>query len=630
MALESVLDRVYQAGKNLGAFAKRGIMYAVTTAVLAGSSVPANGTTSVTEIEQCPICSTDVETTSIISTSIHGQGTDLRPFYFGDNVLDSMYACCPECKICLYTSDFSEPSEDVQKNLEALRAALPIIQAVSEELEKKSKYGLGSSDKVVITELCYTAAGKDDDFFGDFYTRASWVSGKELGDEFRDKAISRLMATYTEESDWSVPYLIGEFNRRLGNYDDAMVWFGISKMHIEKEQELPDWDPYEHGLSWDNISCGTDAKEQLALTGKQEIEVLFRDADDDKLISMLENELDNIRLVAAEHLSDKYQNVGIGRNEYKKPEVPRQVMDALIQPALHDPNIEIREKAMRFLRSHADSTCFDVFVQGLDDEYYGIVQSSVLGLGELKDPRATELLIKEYQKQNYYTLNFVLDALYSLGMPESLEFFHSIRKQEKLDRDTLLDWHSANYVYKNKLFWEYYDESSEKLIPLLEDEDPIVRLAAIDQLVDRDEPGLCDIITDFLEEEPESVVREQVSNQLSYCGTSDDCRIRIARLFLGDSEKNIQRDAIDAIYLESNEVEDVVSLLEEQFYKDPEICSTVLFYLMEIGTEESLSALRRAMTDPREDIRPCMQDFVQYIIEQGIFGQIQHFRMRFD
>jgi hypothetical protein len=143
------------------------------------------------------------------------------------------------------------------------------------------------------------------------------------------------------------------------------------------------------------------------------------------------------------------------------------------------------------------------------------------------------------------------------------------------------------------------DTAMAELVPMLSNPDPVVRLAALESLMDMDHLALLPTLSAALED-PEPQVRILALRAL---GTLDDpLAVSSIAACLFDREIDVRLAAIDALAnLEYEQAtHSLAGLLSDQ---NPEIRHRAVNTLGEIGGRQALAYLLQASEDPDADIR---------------------------
>jgi uncharacterized protein (DUF2225 family) len=200
--------------------------------------------------KKCPVCDTKFKVTRVRSSAcfVTERDTDFFIRYRDVNPVHYSIWVCPNCNYASTEKNFPEPLRPVE--MERLKKGLPLLK--QEEPDFSSERSLQVALRA--TELAIRTAQLRQSGFGfmaSLFLRAAWVS-REMGNaalekEYLRKALDLYKSSYEKEgfgptrlSDVRLMYLIGELNRRLGQYEEAIQWFSRVVMHkdIHKEPEI--------------------------------------------------------------------------------------------------------------------------------------------------------------------------------------------------------------------------------------------------------------------------------------------------------------------------------------------------------------------------------------------------------
>ncbi|MEO0564174.1 MAG: DUF2225 domain-containing protein [Chloroflexota bacterium] len=171
----------------------------------------------------CPLCSSDVEVSHLMSTNTFGgQDTDFRSHAGG---FDPLYIVINQCETCGY-SDFSSYFDDPRPMDAALKDR--IREAITPSTSKKASEKYATAAK--IAEIRTAPA----DEIANLYLRAAWCCADE-GDQpgemnHRKQALLRFETALNKnivDADQrpAITYLVGELYRRTGDDTLAHEWF---------------------------------------------------------------------------------------------------------------------------------------------------------------------------------------------------------------------------------------------------------------------------------------------------------------------------------------------------------------------------------------------------------------------
>lgn len=183
---------------------------------------------------KCPICNHKFKTKKVKSKCIKvkSRDTDFRAEYEFDNPTFYGVDVCPNCGHARFESDFSDV------NVAAKEA---IKKNISSKWKKRDFCGERSiNDAAEVHKLAlinYNLTDYKLSTVAKVCLRLSWFyKGLEndMEDRFANFAIQNYEQAYSKENldddpkeELTILYLLGELNRRAGNYKKAMDWFAL-------------------------------------------------------------------------------------------------------------------------------------------------------------------------------------------------------------------------------------------------------------------------------------------------------------------------------------------------------------------------------------------------------------------
>ncbi|WP_335870327.1 DUF2225 domain-containing protein [Bacillus sp. 2205SS5-2] len=197
----------------------------------------------------CQLCHHDFQTTNILSRFVKfsGRDTDFFPFYQDINLNPLYYHIhiCPKCGFA-YTEEFSSyfpplTKEKIQDKLLATQikdfGGIRTLENVKEAYNRALACAHLKNEKNIV--------------IGGLYMRMAWIQrmlhSKEQEQYFLSKTCDYYVQSYqlddfakTKMSETRLLYLIGECYRRLGNYKEAISYYGkvVEKKRHTSEQRI--------------------------------------------------------------------------------------------------------------------------------------------------------------------------------------------------------------------------------------------------------------------------------------------------------------------------------------------------------------------------------------------------------
>ena len=194
----------------------------------------------------CPICSHQFMTKKVKSKSIKvtKRDTDFRAEYEFDNPTFYGVDVCPNCGHARFESDFQDVNE----------AAKKVIQdKISSKWKSKNLCGERSVNDAAeahkLALINYNLTHYKLSTIAKVCLRLSWFyKGLESGleERFATHALESYEKAYSTENlddnpkeELTILYLLGELNRRAGQYKKAMDWFALSlKSPVIKQEKF--------------------------------------------------------------------------------------------------------------------------------------------------------------------------------------------------------------------------------------------------------------------------------------------------------------------------------------------------------------------------------------------------------
>jgi hypothetical protein len=183
----------------------------------------------------CPLCKNSFIAKNVKSSAIKikKRDTDFRGIYEGVNPNWYLVWVCPKC----YYASFSEDFENVKKKyIEILKKDEKERRLIAKgsDFNKERTHFLA----LISYELaahCYQITNSSNEKIGNLFLKAAWLAREvkiwSLEKEFLKKALTCYQEAYEKDPDLKmdhslIVYLIGELNRRLGNYKEALKFLG--------------------------------------------------------------------------------------------------------------------------------------------------------------------------------------------------------------------------------------------------------------------------------------------------------------------------------------------------------------------------------------------------------------------
>lgn len=212
---------------------------------------------------QCPICENPFTSKQVKTSAIRAKERrkDFHTIFNGENPTFYGIICCPSCGYTKFESDFKQAVTLKQKET--------VKELISKNWKSQDYTGsrdLNSAIKVhLIALINYNLLKEKQAIIGKLLLRLAWFYD-ELGSEMDTKkytelALNAFIKSYElekreedDEKELEVIYLIGELNRQLGNFKEAIRWYEMV---------------VRHEFAYKNRLIKTYAKEQWALAAEE-------------------------------------------------------------------------------------------------------------------------------------------------------------------------------------------------------------------------------------------------------------------------------------------------------------------------------------------------------------------------
>lgn len=201
--------------------------------------------------KQCPVCSTKFTVTRVRSSVciVMQRETDFHVKYRDiDPLLYSIWVC-PNCQYANNDKDFIQDFKPHE--MERMKKGLPLLKTEEPDFsgERTPPAALRTVELAIRTAMVRQAPSI---ILAGLYLRGAWLL-RDLGKNqeslnFTEQAKKLYQLSFEKEwgrfaakmSDSRIMYLIGELNRRLGDYEEAIKWFSrtINNKDIKTEPEI--------------------------------------------------------------------------------------------------------------------------------------------------------------------------------------------------------------------------------------------------------------------------------------------------------------------------------------------------------------------------------------------------------
>lgn len=194
---------------------------------------------------ECPVCGVTFKTTRVKTSHcfVERRDSDFCVYYKGHNPIFYDVAVCPKCGYSALMKNFSDIAEDDAKN---------IYQKVGNRWKQRDLGGERSLQDAIEAYKLALYCSQLRKRISHIYTaalcmRLAWlyryVGDKEGERRFLSHALEQYYLAYEKENlpeyidEITLIYLIGELNRRLGNYKEAIAWLSKAASHPTRTQK---------------------------------------------------------------------------------------------------------------------------------------------------------------------------------------------------------------------------------------------------------------------------------------------------------------------------------------------------------------------------------------------------------
>lgn len=211
----------------------------------------------------CPVCGFEFTSKQVKTSAVRAKERrkDFHTIFSGDNPTFYGVICCSKCGFTQFESDFKESVSPTNKEIIKM-----VVSKNWKEQDFNQDRSLQDAIKVhKIAMVSYMALKTKQSVIAKLMLRLAWFYD-ELGDEneslkYTKLALDAFVKSYetekqedAEEKELEVIYLIGELNRQLKNYKEAIKWYSMV---------------VRHEFAYKNRLLKTYAKDQWALAAEE-------------------------------------------------------------------------------------------------------------------------------------------------------------------------------------------------------------------------------------------------------------------------------------------------------------------------------------------------------------------------
>lgn len=211
----------------------------------------------------CGVCENTFTSKQVKTSAVRAKERrkDFHTIFAGDNPTFYGVICCPNCGYSKFENDFKQPIS--AKCLETFKNTISKSWKTQDFTQERT---LNDAIKVHLIALVnYTVLKEKQAIMGKLLLRLAWFYEEQGNVNDHRKYVVLALDAFTksyeqekiedaEEKELEVIYLLGELNRQLGNYKEAIRWFEMV---------------VRHEFAFKNRLIKNYAKEQWALAAEQ-------------------------------------------------------------------------------------------------------------------------------------------------------------------------------------------------------------------------------------------------------------------------------------------------------------------------------------------------------------------------
>jgi len=211
----------------------------------------------------CPICQNDFTSKQVKTSAIRAKERkkDFHTIFAGENPTFYGVICCPLCGYAKFENDFKQ--EVSLKTAQIIKSTITKSWKTQDYTQERD---LNLAIKVHLIALVnYNILKEKQVVVGKLLLRLAWfydeLGNQEESTKYVGLALEAFLKSYeqeknedSEEKELEIIYLLGELNRQLKNYKEAIRWFEMV---------------VRHEFAYKNLLIKNYAKEQWALSAEE-------------------------------------------------------------------------------------------------------------------------------------------------------------------------------------------------------------------------------------------------------------------------------------------------------------------------------------------------------------------------
>lgn len=188
----------------------------------------------------CQVCGNTFTSKQVKTSAVRTKERkkDFHALFSGENPTYYGVICCPMCGYAKFENDFKQELDSSERAITE--------QTISRNWRTQNFCEERDTEMAIIVHKIalanYKVHSAKQSILGKLYLRLAWfnreLENTEESKRYIEMALSAFLSSYelekfeeTPEKEIEIIYLIGELNRQLGNYKDAVRWFDMTIKH---------------------------------------------------------------------------------------------------------------------------------------------------------------------------------------------------------------------------------------------------------------------------------------------------------------------------------------------------------------------------------------------------------------
>ncbi len=188
----------------------------------------------------CQVCGNTFTSKQVKTSAIRmkERKKDFHAHFTGENPTHYGVICCPKCGYAKFENDFKQELDSKERAI--TQQTISSHWRTQNFCEERDAEIAINVHKIALAN--YKVHSAKQSILGKLYLRLAWFNRElELADESKryiEMALNAFQSSYELEKNEESPekeieiiYLMGELNRQLGNYKEAIRWFDMTIKH---------------------------------------------------------------------------------------------------------------------------------------------------------------------------------------------------------------------------------------------------------------------------------------------------------------------------------------------------------------------------------------------------------------